>query len=260
MSKKYDELSFTDDFMFSKILYDDMELTRELLELILDRKIRKVVTVDEQHSVAPRYDAHGVRFDVYAEDDENSVFDIEMQVRTEADLPQRSRYYHTMLNMDLLRKGRPYRKLKDCYVIFICKGAMRLEVDDAVYYYDSRCRNHPEMVLGDGSHTVFVNSHYEGGGISEGMREFLRYVRTGEVSGERNNLVHKIDGNIYEARQHRRWEAEYMTFEEKLDEKLKEGIEIGREELLKYMRTLSPEEVTAFLEKEDGAAEMHVKE
>ena len=42
MRKTYDELEFTDDFMFSKILYSNPEICRELLELILDRKIREV--------------------------------------------------------------------------------------------------------------------------------------------------------------------------------------------------------------------------
>lgn len=37
--KKYEELTFTDDFMFCKILTNNPELCHELLELILGRKV-----------------------------------------------------------------------------------------------------------------------------------------------------------------------------------------------------------------------------
>ena len=69
MAKKYEELSFTDDFMFGKIMYHRMDLCKELLELILDRKIRRITYPEPQKPVAITADAKGVRFDMpkYAE-------------------------------------------------------------------------------------------------------------------------------------------------------------------------------------------------
>ena len=46
--KQYEDLTFTDDFMFCKVLENDEELSKELLELILNVKIRKVVCVSRQ--------------------------------------------------------------------------------------------------------------------------------------------------------------------------------------------------------------------
>ena len=43
-SEKYKNLQFRDDFLFCKILGNNPEIARELLELILNVKIRKVVT------------------------------------------------------------------------------------------------------------------------------------------------------------------------------------------------------------------------
>ena len=76
--KSYDELTFTDDFMFCKVLVSNLELCRQLLELILGIKIREVRLSEAQKSIALTYDGHGVRFDVYVEDDENTIFDIEI--------------------------------------------------------------------------------------------------------------------------------------------------------------------------------------
>lgn len=37
-AKSYEELTFTDNFMFQKVLKEDKELLQTLLELILNRK------------------------------------------------------------------------------------------------------------------------------------------------------------------------------------------------------------------------------
>ena len=47
--KQYDELDFTDDFMFCKILQSDKNLCKELTELILSRKIGEILQVDSQN-------------------------------------------------------------------------------------------------------------------------------------------------------------------------------------------------------------------
>ena len=43
----------------------------------------------------------GVRLDVYANDENNTRYDIEMQV-AEQELGKRIRYYHSQMDMDLL--------------------------------------------------------------------------------------------------------------------------------------------------------------
>jgi len=40
--KEYDELRFTDNFLFCKVLENNKELCKELLELILGKKIQKI--------------------------------------------------------------------------------------------------------------------------------------------------------------------------------------------------------------------------
>lgn len=83
MSKKYvkyELLKFTDDFMFCKVLENNPDLCRELLEVILAIKINKVEHISKQKEIKVKSDGKGVRFDVYLEDSDNRVFDIEMQM------------------------------------------------------------------------------------------------------------------------------------------------------------------------------------
>ena len=46
MAKRYEELTFNDDFMFCKILEQNPTLCRELLELVLDRKVGELASVN----------------------------------------------------------------------------------------------------------------------------------------------------------------------------------------------------------------------
>ena len=61
----------------------------------------------------------GIRLDVYARDEKNTCYDIEMQLLSDA-LSQRSRYYHSQMDMELLERGEDYENLPDSYVIFVC--------------------------------------------------------------------------------------------------------------------------------------------
>ena len=54
--KEYEELCFTDDYMFCMILTTRLDLCKELLELILDIKIRKVEIAEQQKNVDITYD------------------------------------------------------------------------------------------------------------------------------------------------------------------------------------------------------------
>lgn len=118
--------------MFSKILQNNPDTCRELLELLLDKKIHKISYPEGEKQDRITYDAKSVRFDVYVEDDKSSVYDVEMQVMERSDLPKRCRYYHGMLDLNLIQRGAKYSELKESYVIFICK--YDLERKDTVYF------------------------------------------------------------------------------------------------------------------------------
>lgn len=230
--KKYDELTFTDDFLFSKILYHNTDLCRELLEVILNKKIREIRAVEYQKTVDVRYNSRGVRFDVYAENDEE-VYDIEMQVADDPDMVLRSRYYHSMLDMDQLEKGDNYSVLKPTYVIFLCKNKCGIIAQRPVSTYTMTCREDSTEELDDGVVTIIVNAameHAESSGKSDELSSLLRYIHTGSMDREDSRLVRRIEQEVIDARQHRKWRADYMTYEEHLERAYDKGLEQGREE------------------------------
>ena len=112
--KPFEELTITDDFMFGVVMSDPNNL-KPLLECILNIKIAQIHYPERQKVIDVTYDAKGVRLDVYCEDDNNTVYSIEMQVTDQRNLPKRIRYYHDMIDLNIIDKGENYKELKKSY-------------------------------------------------------------------------------------------------------------------------------------------------
>lgn len=86
-SKLYKELDLSNDFLFGKIMQTNPEVCKQLLEIILGRKITKIEPPDAdadpkiQKTIRITDDGKGIRLDVYLEGD-TAVYDIEMQTLT----------------------------------------------------------------------------------------------------------------------------------------------------------------------------------
>lgn len=101
--KKLQELTLKDNFMFGAVMVEE-ENCREFLEMTLGFPIGKVVVCKEKNIVYhPEY--KGVRLDVYAKDENNTHYNVEMQVVRKPALGQRARYYHGQIDMELLLSG-----------------------------------------------------------------------------------------------------------------------------------------------------------
>ena len=117
--KRYDQLEITDSFMFAKVM-SDKEICKATLEQILNIKIRDIKYLDYEETIQVAPGAKGVRLDIYVEDDKNTVFNLEMQTTSYAELPKRSRYYQDVIDLNIIEKGDTYDILGVSYVIFIC--------------------------------------------------------------------------------------------------------------------------------------------
>ena len=224
--KTFEELTFSDDFMFCKVLSTNPDLCQELVEMITGRKVSELPDVKEQLPIKITDDGKGVRFDVYFEDEKNVVYDIEMQTSSLKYLPERTRYYQGMIDLNTIEKGENYDKLKQTYIIFVCPfdpfgaGLYR-------YTFKNLCCEDPGIDLGDRAEKVFLNANGRVGDISEDMKQFLLYVSKQEVS---NKYTERLEQAVKRAREHEEWRVEYMTLSMKYFEKLEEGREIGIEE------------------------------
>ena len=86
--EKWERAGLTDTFIFYKVMTENPDTCRRLLELLLHVKIEKIEILGEK-SLGIDTESKGIRLDVYVKD-ENRTFDVEMQVKDTGELPERS--------------------------------------------------------------------------------------------------------------------------------------------------------------------------
>lgn len=223
--KKYEELELRDDFMFSRIM-SNPKFVKPLLETILGVKIRKIVYPQTQKTIDLSLQAKGIRLDVYVEDDQNTVFNLEMQTSDGANLPKRMRYYHGMIDLNILDKGQDYTTLKKSYVIFICTfdpfGEGR-----HIYTFCNTCQENTALTLDDDAVKIILSTKGTMDDVSPEMKRILDYI---DGKGASDKFTEELEEAVRSARQNERWRLDYMTLEYEYRQRYLEGKEEGREE------------------------------
>lgn len=256
--KKWEELGISNDFLFGKVM-QNMELCQELLQIILPGLvIDRVEFSQAQKGIENDQEAHGVRLDIYTRDGGGNAYTMEMQATDSDCLEKRSRYYASMVDLQLLDKGELYKKLNDNYVIFICPFDL-FGKGRHIYTFENVCKEDHSILLKDGTVKIFLNAKSQMDDVSPDLRAFLDYV-AGKLSD--NRFVKKLDGAVKEAKQNREWRREYMTLmmrdlenvEKGRNEGRQEGRQEGRHEERQdnvskmYQKGLSVEQIADFLD------------
>ena len=220
--KKYEELELRDDFMFSRIM-SDPKFVKPLLETILGVKIRKIVYPQTQKTIDLSLQAKGIRLDVYVEDDQNTVFNLEMQTSDGANLPKRMRYYQGMIDLNILDKGQDYTTLKKSYVIFICTfdpfGEGR-----HIYTFCNTCQENTALTLDDDAVKIILSTKGTMDDVSPEMKRILDYI---DGKGASDKFTEELEEAVRSARQNERWRLDYMTLEYEYRQRYLEGKEEG---------------------------------
>ena len=222
--KPYEELELKDDFMFGLIMHDS-KYVKPFLEMILKIKIRKVVYPQSQKSIDLSANAKAIRLDVYVEDDQNTVFNLEMQTSDNRNLPKRMRYYQGVIDLNILQKGQDYTKLKKSYVIFICTfdpfGEGR-----HIYTVCNICQENTALTLDDDAVKIILSTKGTMDDVSPEMKRILDYI---DGKGASDEYTKQLEEAVRSARQNESWRLGYMTLEYEYRQRYEEGLKEGEE-------------------------------
>ena len=200
------DLTIKNDFMFGAVMINP-ENCKEFLESALVIEIDRV-DVSREKSMVYHPDYKGIRLDVYAKDENNTCYNVEMQMTKKPALGRRSRYYQSQMDMDILLSGREYAELPDSYVIFIC-GFDPFGERKYRYTFQMQCKESNQTPLEDGRRIVFLSTCGENEDeISKELLAFLKFVKA-------------------DLKESREMEERFMTLEEMLKDERKEGLKEG---------------------------------
>ena len=142
--------------------------------------------------------------------DEDTLYNIEMQVTNNKDLGKRSRYYQACIDLHSLEKGVTYKQMKKSYIVFIC-AFDPFQENMAKYEFRSYCVDNKDIELED-----------------DAVRVFLKYVN-GEKTN--NKFVEELEEIVKGIKGNREWRKEYMNLYmrelELKEESYEKGIQVG---------------------------------
>lgn len=63
--KKFQELTFADDYMFCRILQKHMDVAKQIVKLATGREVENIAYSSKQYAIDPYASAKSIRFDIY---------------------------------------------------------------------------------------------------------------------------------------------------------------------------------------------------
>lgn len=208
--KKLQDLTIRDNFMFAAVMMQ-VDNCRYFLEMVLGIQVARI-EISYEKSIIYNPECKGVRLDVYARDEFNTCYNVEMQVEKDK-LGRRARYYHSHMDMELLESGAEYDILPSSYVIFVCDFDP-FEKGKYCYTFENRCLEDLELGLDDGSRSVFLSTKGKNGDkIPKELKAFLEFVGRDTPSNDmktEDSYVKQLQKSIRSIKESREMEHRFQ--------------------------------------------------
>ena len=209
--EKWEKIGLSNNYIFNCVMSDNPDLCKKLLEILLDCKIDYIEKPVYENQFQTSIGSKGIRFDVYVKDD-NNVYDIEIQTTKHSNLPKRSRYYQSVMDISNLSPGDSYKELKKSYILFLC-------VFDPfghnlpVYTFENICKEDSQIFLNDQAIKIFYNAKEYDKMKSKELKTFFEYLVKNDI---KSDFTEHLDSKVQIAKMNKDYWRTYMTWEQEL--------------------------------------------
>lgn len=211
-AQKWERLTLADNFIFCKVLEDNPDICRHLIEILLNIKIDRIEKPAAEKSMKTDFISRGIRFDVYVKDEAGRSFDIEIQTTRSTSLAKRARYYQGLMDVDNVQHGAGYDVLNESYVIFLCMGDA-FGKGFPVYTFRYRADEDKEFLMNDGTVNVFFNAKKYDTMKSEELKSFFKYLCGKEPS---SGFTDRLSALVDRVKTNAQWRHRFMTWEQEM--------------------------------------------
>ncbi len=245
--KPLNELNLTNRFLFDVVM-EDPKTHQDVLSIIFGKEISMIVQNETEKEAGLSPLIRSIRMDVFAVDDEQSVYNTEMQDERKNDLAKRSRYYQALIDTSLLEPGVPnYNALNTSYIIVIMSFDL-FGYGKYRYTFLPQCQEVPELRLKDGSMRIFLSTEGKNDDeVSGELVDFLHYIKnsTDAVAEKSHSArIHRLHQRVCKVKASEKvgvrymqaWEERYYDREEGRIEGRIEGLRQAKQELIANMR------------------------
>ena len=219
----YRKLTLANNFMFYKVMRHHPEACKKLLEMLLNIKIKKM-TMAAEETIKIDLDAKSIRLDVFIKTGKK-MYDIELQVANTQELPERSRFYAAAMDLDTLKPGDKYNKLKDSHVIFICMEDV-FKNGLPVNTFENICQEDGKTKLNDRAYKHFFIAPICAKIIKdEELKGFFEFLINNKA---KTQYTSNLKEYVEDARHNTQWRLQYMTWERQRTYDYEDGKDAGK--------------------------------
>lgn len=223
----WNAVTIKNNFLFQETLRNEW-LCKYFLNRILHIQVKNIRYTETEKTMKAQLSSKNTRLDVYVEDKNGNVADIEMQVTGSKsvlyndldeetvirELPLRVRYYQNIIGTNMLRKGMHYRELKKAYVIFICTFNPFGE-GLPMYHFTYRCKEKNGLQMGDLTENIFLNTKAANKAKDEELAAFLHYVEKQKTT---TDFTKRLDKEAMRIRNNDDWRLRIMTLDMEIED------------------------------------------
>lgn len=245
------ELNAIDNFMFNELtMQEDQEkakrFCRTIIEPIIGAKIRNLELIPQKIQQGSTPKNHGIQMDAYIKAfiDTNGQLQQDVELRVEptifdlepntyesdtSEQLRRARYYHSMIDKQILPTGHTYDSLDRVVIIFILPYDP-FGYDRMLYTIKRHCLEEPQMDYNDGDLTYFLYAYGNKDIPRKELRDMLQFLVDSSDKNATNEDLVAIRAMMNEIKHNSEVEVKYMNAMEHERQILARGIKQGIEQ------------------------------
>lgn len=169
--RKIRELNLTSD-LFSSVVFEDTLALQDVLRILTGISDLRVTRAEPQRSYRNLY-GHGTVSDVWAEGEEGTQYNMEIQIAENEEHLRRSRFIQSRVDSRTLDSGQKYEELPELYLVFVtAKDFLKVKkgIVQAVRVVEGT-----QILLNNGVHEIYANLEYPSG--SDIQKRLLGYMK-----------------------------------------------------------------------------------
>ena len=169
------------DDVFTAVIFKDEGACRHLVRELMQNPTLRLIAVRTQDDI-PQLISKSPRLDIVAEDAEGTLYEIEVQRLEEPAPARRVRYYTSVMDSELLRKGVGYDKLPEVYLFYISEKDIWCYGHTVYHVQQSLSFGEKQIPYENGLHTIYVNAEIDDGSNIAKLMQYLKTAKAGDTS------------------------------------------------------------------------------
>ena len=160
-----------DDFM-RELFRNNWALAELVLRIITGIKDLTLIQQETQYDLKRLVGAKSICLDVFGKDNQQKLYDLEIQRADEGAVPERARYHSSAMDIEFLSEGQKFTELPTTYIIFITEND--IWGGGQALYPVNKTLGGIRIPFEDRQHILYVNASYKGDDdIGRLMHDFL---------------------------------------------------------------------------------------